>query len=62
MEKAIMTVTGPVSPDKLGMTLIHEHFTFHFKKLLPKMKAAGVTDEQIRNILVDNPRRFLGGA
>lgn len=29
--------------------------------LLPKMKAAGVTDEQIRCILVDNPRRFFGG-
>ena len=34
---------------------------FLFKKLLPKMKAAGVTDEQIRGILVDNPRRFFGG-
>lgn len=34
---------------------------FLFKKLIPKMKAAGVTDEQIRSILVDNPRRFFGG-
>jgi phosphotriesterase-related protein len=34
---------------------------FLFKRLLPKMKAAGVTDEQIRSILVDNPRRFFGG-
>jgi phosphotriesterase-related protein len=34
---------------------------FLFKKLLPKMKAAGVTDEQIRGILMDNPRRFFGG-
>jgi phosphotriesterase-related protein len=34
---------------------------FLFKRLLPKMKAAGVTDEQIRGILVDNPRRFFGG-
>ncbi len=33
-----------------------------FKKLLPKMKRAGVTDEQIRTILVDNPRRFFSGA
>ena len=32
-----------------------------FKKLLPKMKRAGVTDEQIRSILVDNPRRFFAG-
>jgi len=34
---------------------------FLFKRLVPKMKAAGVTDEQIRGILVDNPRRFFGG-
>ena len=34
---------------------------FLFKRLLPKMKAAGVTDEQILGILVDNPRRFFGG-
>jgi len=33
-----------------------------FKKILPKMKAAGVTDEQIRGIFVDNPRRFFGGS
>jgi len=29
------------------------------KKLIPKMKAAGVTDEQITTIFVDNPRRFF---
>lgn len=34
---------------------------FLFKRLLPRMKAAGVTDEQIRGILVDNPRRFFEG-
>ncbi len=28
-------------------------------KLVPKMKAAGVTDEQIKTIFVDNPRRFF---
>ena len=32
-----------------------------FKKILPKMKAAGVTEEQIRGIFVENPRRFFGG-
>jgi phosphotriesterase-related protein len=34
---------------------------FLFKRLLPKMKAAGITDEQVRSILVDNPRIFFGG-
>jgi phosphotriesterase-related protein len=32
-----------------------------FTRLIPKMKAAGVTDEQIEGILVDNPRNFFGG-
>jgi phosphotriesterase-related protein len=32
---------------------------FLFRRLLPKMKAAGVMDEQIRSILVENPRRFF---
>jgi phosphotriesterase-related protein len=35
---------------------------FLFKRLLPKMIAAGVTDEQVRCILEDNPRRFFGGS
>jgi phosphotriesterase-related protein len=30
-----------------------------FKQLLPKMRAAGITDEQIQGMLVDNPRRFF---
>jgi predicted metal-dependent phosphotriesterase family hydrolase len=30
MMKTVMTVTGPVSPDDLGMTLMHEHFTIAF--------------------------------
>lgn len=30
MEKTVMTVTGPIPPDSLGMTLIHEHFTFAY--------------------------------
>ena len=30
MKKTLMTVTGPVSPDSLGTTLIHEHVTFAY--------------------------------
>lgn len=33
--------------------------TYIHKKLIPKMKAAGVTDEQIKTMLVDNPRQWL---
>lgn len=30
MEQNVMTVTGPVLIENLGMTLIHEHFTFAY--------------------------------
>jgi len=33
-----------------------------FKMLIPKMKAAGITEQQIRGMLVENPRRFFGGS
>jgi phosphotriesterase-related protein len=48
-------------PGKLPAQYAGWYPDFLFKRLLPKMKAAGVTDEQIRSILVDNPRRFFGG-
>jgi phosphotriesterase-related protein len=35
--------------------------TYIHKTVIPKMKAAGITDEQIKTILVDNPRRFFDG-
>ncbi len=49
-------------PGKLPPQYADWYPDFLFKRLLPKMKASGVTDEQIRSILVDNPRRFFGGA
>lgn len=33
--------------------------TYIHKKFIPRMKAAGVTDDQIKTILVDNPRRLF---
>ena len=33
-----------------------------FKEILPKMRAAGVTEEQIETILVDNPKRLFSCA
>ena len=33
--------------------------TYIHKKFIPRMKAAGVTEEQIKTILVDNPRRLF---
>ncbi len=44
----INTVLGPVSPDDLGFTLMHEH-------------VMGVEEKTIRTLFVDNPRRFFSG-
>jgi predicted metal-dependent phosphotriesterase family hydrolase len=49
-------------PGNLPPQFIDWRPDYLFKRLLPKMKEAGISDEQIRNILVDNPRRFFGGA
>jgi phosphotriesterase-related protein len=35
--------------------------TYIHKTVIPKMKAAGITDEQIKTIFVDNPRRYFDG-
>ena len=34
------------------------HFT---KRIVPRLKDGGATDEQIDALLVDNPRRFFSG-
>ena len=36
--------------------------THVFKNVIPALKAAGVTDVEIRTMTVDNPRRLFGGA
>ena len=35
--------------------------THLFRNILPKLRARGVTEEQIRTIFVDNPRRYFRG-
>ncbi|MFZ5632720.1 MAG: phosphotriesterase family protein [Bacillota bacterium] len=37
------------------------NLTHIFKNILPALKKAGVTDEQINTIMVDNPRRLFAG-
>ncbi|HPD55753.1 MAG TPA: hypothetical protein P5294_05420 [Smithellaceae bacterium] len=36
-------------------------FTNIFTNILPALKNAGISDEQIKTMMVDNPRRFLSG-
>lgn len=48
-------------PFDLGQKAAEWYPTYIHKKLIPKMKAAGITDAQVYTILVDNPRRFFTG-
>jgi phosphotriesterase-related protein len=38
------------------------HYEYISDDILPALREAGVTDTQIRQMLVDNPRRYFGGA
>jgi len=49
-------------PGKLPPEYAEWYPDYIFRRLVPKMKAAGITETQISGILVDNPRRFLKGA
>ena len=48
-------------PGKLPPQFSEWYPDYMFRRLFPKMKTAGITEKQINEILVDNPRRFLGG-
>lgn len=48
-------------PFDLGPKAVDWYPTYIHKKLIPKMKAAGVTEAQIQTMLVDNPRRLFVG-
>jgi phosphotriesterase-related protein len=39
----------------------HWNFGHLFKDVLPRLREIGISDGQIRTMLVDNPRRFFGG-
>jgi phosphotriesterase-related protein len=46
-------------PDKLPKSLTEGDFTLVHRRLLPLLREAGITDAQIDQMLVDNPRRIL---
>ena len=48
-------------PGKLPPQYSDWYPDYIFKRLIPKMNASGITEKQIKEILVDNPRRFLEG-
>jgi predicted metal-dependent phosphotriesterase family hydrolase len=69
----VETVRGPVQVAGLGPTLMHEHVfvlstaghdevraaTAPSDDVLPALRDAGVTEAQIDQMLVDNPRRYF---
>jgi predicted metal-dependent phosphotriesterase family hydrolase len=50
----VATALGPVASSGLGPTLMHEHID-----ILPALRAAGVTEDQIEQMLVRNPRAIF---
>ncbi|MBU4315654.1 MAG: hypothetical protein KKF30_00115 [Proteobacteria bacterium] len=32
-----------------------------FRNIIPALKKAGISDDQIKTMTIDNPRRFLSG-
>lgn len=50
------------APEAVAALAPNWHYTFVHDQVLPALRAAGVTDEQITTMLVDTPRRYLTGA
>ncbi len=50
-----------VLPDTAAELLEGWHITHLFDDIVPVLKSAGVTDEQIDGIFIENPKRIFGG-
>ena len=50
-----------VMPDFIQPLIANWSYTHIFKNIIPQLKKAGVTDEQVNQMLVENPRRIFGG-
>jgi phosphotriesterase-related protein len=50
-----------VMPDFIQALIANWSYTHIFKNIIPQLKQAGITDEQINQMLVENPRRIFGG-
>ncbi|MBN2284758.1 MAG: phosphotriesterase-related protein [Deltaproteobacteria bacterium] len=47
--------------DIIGLVMPNYHITHIFKDIIPALKKAAVSDDQINTMLIDNPRRLLAG-
>jgi phosphotriesterase-related protein len=50
-----------VTPEQIAMALPNWEPTHLFKRVLPKLRELGVTEQDIATIFVENPRRYFGG-
>jgi len=50
-----------VMPDFIQPLIANWSYTHIFKDIIPQLKQAGVTDAQIGQMLVENPKRIFGG-
>lgn len=54
--------SGEAAQQALAEAAPNWHYLHISNDVLPALRERGVTDEQIRTMLVDNPRRYLAGA
>lgn len=50
-----------VMPDFVQALIANWTYTHIFKDIIPLLKQAGITDEQINKMIVENPKRIFGG-
>ncbi|MGC1404932.1 MAG: phosphotriesterase-related protein [Thermodesulfobacteriota bacterium] len=48
-------------PEEAGQKVANWSFSHIFGHILPALKQAGISDEQIRTMMIDNPRRLFSG-
>lgn len=52
---------GGKLPEEIGQKTAHWSLTHIFQNIIPALKKAGITDDQIRTMTVYNPRRLFSG-
>jgi phosphotriesterase-related protein len=51
-----------VTPEQIAAALPNWEATHLFKRVVPKLRERGVTEDDLRTMFVENPKRWFGGA
>ena len=51
---------GGLWPEHLLPQVANWSYSHLFDAIIPALKKCGITDEQVRTMMVENPRRLLG--